>query len=146
MEVLKYPHEHLRTTTTPVDKVTPELVQQAEEMYKVMRAENGVGLAANQVGLSISLIVLEDQGKPLFLFNPKIIQYSKETEIKYEGCLSFDKKVCRVKRSTSIKIKFRNVYNKMTYRELSGLQARACQHEMDHLLGILVIDYKGKYE
>lgn len=146
MQIITYPDDHLRVETKAVEKVTPELIQTGEEMYKVMREANGIGLAANQVGLDISLIVLEDHGKPLIAFNPKIVEYSKDTEISYEGCLSFSPKVCKVKRSLSVKAKFRNVYNKMEYREFTGLQARAFQHELDHLKGILLIDYRGKYE
>jgi len=146
MNIIMYPDDHLRVETKAVEKVTPELVQTAEEMYKVMREANGIGLAANQVGLDISLIVLEDDGKPLMMFNPKIVEYSKDTDITYEGCLSFSPRVCKVKRSLSVKAKFRNIHNKMEYIELSGLKARALQHELDHLKGILLIDYKGKYE
>ena len=146
MNILKYPDDLLRVETKAVQTVTPELLNIANEMYKTMKEAGGIGLAANQVGLDISLIVLEDDGKPLVMFNPKIVLYSKETEIKYEGCLSFSQRVCKVKRSTSVKAKFRNIHNKMEYREFSGLKARALAHELDHLSGVLVIDYRGKYE
>ncbi len=146
MEIIKYPDDLLRVECNAVEKVTPELVNTANEMYKTMREANGIGLAANQCGLDISLIVLEDDGKALVCFNPKIVEYSTDKEIKYEGCLSFSPKVCKVQRSLSIKVKFRNIHNKMEYKELSGLKARAFQHECDHLRGILLIDYRGKYE
>ncbi len=65
--ILQYPNDHLKIKTKSIEVVTPELVETANEMYKVMREAGGVGLAANQVGLDISLLVLEDNGSPLII-------------------------------------------------------------------------------
>lgn len=146
MEILKYPNDHLRTTTKAVDKITPELIQTAEEMYRVMREANGIGLAANQVGLDISLIVLEDDGKMLALFNPTILQRSARLEYSAEGCLSFPEVLRIIKRPTEVTVKYRDTNNKMQYRVLRGLQARAMVHEYEHLQGKLFIDLEERQE
>lgn len=140
MNILTYPDEHLRVKTKSVTKITPELVNTAKDMYQVMRAANGIGLAANQVGLDISLIVLEDNGKPLIAFNPTILQRSKEQERGKEGCLSFPNVIRMIKRPSEVTIKYRDENNKMMYRVLKGLQARCLIHEYNHLQGKLFID------
>ena len=144
MEILQYPHDHLRTSTKSIEKVTPELVETAKEMYKVMREANGVGLAATQVGLDISLIVLEDNGSMLALFNPTILKKSTNQEYGMEGCLSFPGMFRRLKRPTEVTIKYRDINNKMQFKKLENLQARALIHENDHLQGKLFIDLEEK--
>lgn len=144
MDILKYPDEHLRTKTKSVEYVTPELFDTALEMYRVMREAKGIGLAATQVGLDISLIVLEDDGTPLILFNPLILHRSKELEYAAEGCLSFPDVYRIIKRPLEVTIKYRSEHNKMKYAVLKGLQARCLIHEVDHLNGKLMIDYETK--
>lgn len=140
MKILQYPNDHLRTSTKSVDKVTPELVDTAKEMYKVMIEAGGIGLAATQVGLDMSLLVLEDNGTMLALFNPTILKQSKEQEYDMEGCLSFIGKYRCIKRPLEITAKYRDIHNKMQYRIFKGIQARALIHEYEHLRGILYID------
>lgn len=144
MELLQYPNYNLRITTKAVEKVTPELVEIAKEMYKLMYAANGLGLAAPQVGLDISLIILEDQGKPLIIFNPIILKRSKEQEYDSEGCLSFNGVFRLIKRPLEVTAKYRDVTGKMQYQVFKGLQARVFIHEYDHLFGKLMIDYEEK--
>lgn len=144
MNILTYPDDHLRKKTTAISKVTPELLAIANEMYQVMRANNGIGLAANQVGLDISLIVLEDEGKPLIMFNPVILKRSPDQEYSQEGCLSFPGVFRLIKRPKEVTVKYRNVDNQMSYAVLKGLQARCLIHEYDHLFAKLMIDYEEK--
>lgn len=144
MEILQYPNEHLRTKTVAVLEVTPELVTTAHEMYEIMKAENGIGLSAPQVGLNLSLIVLEDEGKPLIMFNPVILQRSQHLEYASEGCLSFPNVFRIIKRPREVTVKYRNVNNKMTYAVLKGIQARCLIHEVEHLQGRLFIDIEEK--
>ncbi len=115
MKILEYPDEHLRKSTKGVDKITPELVETAKQMYKVMRDNNGIGLAANQVGLDISLIVMEDDGKMLALFNPVILKRSKELEYAAEGCLSFPNVFRIIKRNLEVVVKYRDINGKMQH-------------------------------
>lgn len=144
MKILQYPNDHLRTTTKAVDKVTPELVEIAKEMYKVMSEASGLGLASTQVGLDMSLLVLEDEGKMLALFNPMILKKSKDVISDWEGCLSFTGQFYKLKRPKEITAKYRDINNKMQYRTFVGMQARALIHEYEHLKGILFIDQSEK--
>lgn len=144
LTILQYPNDHLRIKTKGVTEVTPELVATAQEMYKVMREAGGIGLAATQVGLDISLLVLEDQGKPLIMFNPSILKRSQEQEYKSEGCLSFIGVIRLIKRPKEVTVKYRDINGKMQYIVLQGIMARAAVHEIDHLLGKLMIDYEEK--
>lgn len=109
-----------------------------------MREAKGIGLAATQVGLDISLIVLEDSGSPLILFNPTIIHRSKTLEYAAEGCLSFPDVYRIIKRPLEVTIKYRSEHNKMKYAVLKDLQARCLIHEVEHLQGKLFIDIEEK--
>ncbi len=142
MKILTYPNDALRVKTKAVEKVTPELAATAQEMYKVMRSENGLGLAATQVGLDISLLVLENNGKPLIMFNPKTLAQSKDKAAGPEGCLSFPGEFKELKRPITVDVKYRDAQNKMQFIKLSGMMARAYLHEADHLQGKLFIDYE----
>ncbi len=146
MEILKYPDEKLRIKTKSITEVTPELLITATEMYKVMREARGIGLAAPQVGLDISLIVLEDSGSPLILFNPIILHRSKDLEYAAESCLSFPDVYRIIKRPLEVTVKYRSEHNKMKYAVLKGIQARCIIHEVDHLMGRLFIDLEEKKE
>lgn len=141
MQILEYPNDLLRIKTKPVPKVTPEMVETAETMYKVMREANGIGLAATQVGLDYSFLVLEDNGQGLYMWNPVILQRSPRTEYSSEGCLSFPGVIRIIQRPTEVTVKYRDKNNKMQYIVLRGLQARAMVHEYEHLFGKLFIDY-----
>lgn len=140
MKILEYPNDLLRVKTKAVTKVTDEMIETAETMYKVMREANGVGLAATQVGLDYSFLVLEDNGKALNMWNPVILQRAARTEYSSEGCLSFPGIIRIIKRPTEVTVKYRDKNNKMQYIVLRGLQARAMVHEYEHLFGKLFID------
>lgn len=140
MKILEYPNDLLRVKTKAVTKVTPEMIETAETMYKVMREANGIGLAATQVGLDYSFLVLEDNGKALYMWNPVIIQRNNRLEYSSEGCLSFPGVIRMIKRPTEVTVKYRDKNNKMQYIVLRGLQARAMVHEYEHLFGKLFID------
>jgi peptide deformylase len=140
MQILTYPNDHLRITTKAVEKVTPELVDIAQEMYKTMREAKGLGLASTQVGLDIALLVLEQQGNPLIMFNPKTMRQSQVKETGIEGCLSFPNEFLDVTRATEVEVIYRDVNNKMQFIKLKGMMARAYLHEHDHLHGKLFID------
>lgn len=146
MQILEYPHDSLRQKTKAVDKITPELVEIAKEMYSTMKAAGGIGLAANQVGLDISLIVLEDNGKPLILFNPTILKRSPRSEYSSEACLSFPNVIRMIKRTTEVTVKYRDETGRMQYLVLRGLQARCIEHEYDHLQGKTFLDLEQRKE
>lgn len=144
MTILTYPDDRLRVKCVSVDKVTPELAAIAKEMYEVMRAANGIGLAANQVGLNIRLVVLDNRGTPMYLFNPKIMEESKDKHTDNEACLSFPNIVKKIPRAYDVIVKYRDVNNGRQFVKLSGIMARAVLHEINHIDGILLSDMEEK--
>lgn len=144
MTILTYPDDKLRVETKAVETVTPELVQIAKDMYTAMKAANGIGLAAPQVGLDIRLIVLDDKGSPLYMFNPKVLMESKDKHSDNEACLSFPNITKRIPRAYEVTVKFRDINNKRQFMRVSGILARAVLHEIDHLNAILLIDMEEK--
>ena len=113
-------------------------------MFETMAQNNGLGLAAPQVGQSIQLCIINFNGEKYVLINPKITAKSWRKEICEEGCLSFPEKFIPVKRSESVKVKATNEKGEKIKLSAFGLLARALQHEIDHLNGILFITHEVK--
>ncbi len=112
-----------------------------KEMSEIMYTQDGVGLAAPQVGIS-KRFFLYDIGERLnVVVNPEILEKSKETELGQEGCLSIPNIYEEISRSTWIKVKYEDERGNLFVRELTGYEARVFQHELDHLNGKLFIDY-----
>ena len=117
--------------------VDKNAVDVESEMIAIMKTFNGIGLAANQVGLlkRVFVIKLKDSEKPFGMFNPKIISISKEEQSNQEGCLSFPNLWLDIKRPASIDVEYLdNTGNKCTIT-LKGIDARCFLHELDHLDG-----------
>lgn len=144
LEIKKYPDPVLRKIAKPIDVVTDDIIKLSMDMIETMRLSRGAGLAANQVGVPIRLIVLEanaDKGqKALAIINPEIIK-SESEEVVEEGCLSLPKYYEFVKRAKKVQVKGKTLGNEPFQIECEGHLARAFQHEIDHLNGILFIDY-----
>ena len=144
MQIKTYPDPILRKICTPVETVTGEVHRLCENMIETMRLAQGVGLAANQVGVPIRLIVLDPRArkedKPIILLNPVIVQQESE-EITEEGCLSLPKFYEFVKRAKKIVVRATNIQEESCEIECEGFLARAVQHELDHLNGVLLIDH-----
>jgi len=159
LSILQYGNPMLRAKGKRVDKIDSRIRELAQNMIETMHAANGVGLAAQQVGEALRLTVLdisevEDRlstmklnGKeldpksamPLVLINPEI-EMSGETDVGTEGCLSFPEITGEIERAKSINVRAQNVDGETIEIKASGLLARAIQHELDHLNGILFID------
>jgi peptide deformylase len=159
LEIVKYGDAVLRQKGKPVGEITEEVRALAEDMIETMRAANGVGLAAQQVGIAQQLTVLEveateerpstmtidgkevdmAQWMPMVLLNP-VLELGKEKESGNEGCLSFPEITAEIERSHWVKAKGRLLDGREIEFEATGLLARALQHETDHLNGILFID------
>ena len=130
----------LRTVCRPVDAITPRVLTLLDDMIDTMRAANGVGLAAPQVGIMKRIVVVETEpGNVIELINPKIIAFAGEQEGQ-EGCLSVPGEAGIVKRPMHVTVRAMN--RKGETFEISGseLTARAFCHELDHLDGKLYID------
>lgn len=133
----------LRTPAAKVTEITDETRQLIRDMFETMYAEEGVGLAAPQVGISERIIVVDpqqDDVPPFALINPEITELSKETEKGEEGCLSIPGLRDLVERSYRAVVRGTTPEGEERTLELTGLPARIIQHEVDHLDGILFID------
>ncbi len=148
LEIKKYPEKILREQAAPVKEFNPELQRLIDDMIETMYAAPGVGLAANQVGVSMQVIVIDvnsrEENIPLIvLVNPRIIYTEGETAVE-EGCLSVPDYMTVVKRAESVKVTGLDRHGKPLEIEGAGLLSRAIQHEVDHINGILLIDRIGR--
>ena len=142
MEIVRYPADILRQKTELVDRFDAELAAFANQMITTMVEGRGIGLAAPQVGQLKSLFVAQDgDNKPLIFINPEIIGTSLEVVPYEEGCLSIPGVYEEVIRPEAVVIQAYNEKGRPFKRECTGLLARIVQHELDHLKGILFIDY-----
>jgi len=127
-----------------VTDISAELCKLSEDMIETMRAARGVGLAANQIGVPVRIISLElgleKESQSLVLVNPEIVQLTSE-ETAEEGCLSLPGFYETVKRARQVLVKAVTLEGKEFSLECEGLLARAFQHEIDHLNGILLVDH-----
>jgi len=144
MQIKTYPDPVLRKVCKPIESIHDEMVTLCDDMVETMRLAQGAGLAANQVGVSIRLIVLDPRtkknDKPIILINPVITEQNSE-EITEEGCLSLPKFYEYVKRAKRIFVTGINIKGEPFEMECDGFMARAVQHELDHLNGVLLIDH-----
>jgi peptide deformylase len=112
----------------------------ANQMFSFMRKNNGIGLAAPQVGISKRLFVMEIDAVQRACFNPEITDQSVDLTDCPEGCLSFPKDECIIKRPSAVSVRYQNVQGTWIQEQLDGLAARCFQHELDHLNGITMHD------
>jgi peptide deformylase len=135
----------LRIKSTPVAEVNDEIRKLFDDMLETMYHANGIGLAAIQIAIPKRLLVLDlhtdDQNTPMFMANPEIISISEEKSIYNEGCLSVPGQWADVTRPASVTITYLDYHNKKQTLEADHLLATAIQHEIDHLNGIVFIDY-----
>jgi len=147
MEKLKlrfYPDNILKQKTKPVKEIDQEIRKLIDEMKKIMKENNGVGLAANQVGVNLSLFIAEDKNKILTFINPKIIKLEGEKITLDEGCLSLPKIFGYIKRYPLVVIEYLDIWGKKRKLKAKGLLAQIIQHEIDHLEGKLFIEKADK--
>ena len=140
LKILKVGDPALRKICRPVDTITPRVLTLLDDMIDTMRAANGVGLAAPQVGVLRRIVVIETEEEGLFeLINPKIIAYSGEQESE-EGCLSVPGRWGITRRPMHVTVRAMNRKGEIVDYTGSGLLAKAFCHELDHLDGKLYID------
>ena len=147
MEILLVPHPMLRQKANKLKFITKDDIKIAKLMMEIMIKAPGVGLAANQVGILKQIITINFEDKEnnkkanYILFNPTIIQYSEETSVMEEGCLSLPEQYADVERPKEIVLEYIDENEKMIKKEIDGYEARILQHEIDHLSGKLFVDY-----
>ena len=148
-QILTEPNKILREKSLPVDKVDSEIQKLMDDMLETMYAAPGIGLAAIQVGIPKRIIVLdiaqkEGEKKPMFFVNPEIIDKSKNNSIYEEGCLSVPGQFAEIERPDKCHVKYLDYNGQENEIKAEGMLATCIQHEMDHLEGVLFIDYLSK--
>ena len=140
LKIVKFGDETLRKVCRPVDEITPKITRLLDDMIETMRAANGCGLAAPQVGVLRRIVVIEvEEGNVIELINPKIIATAGEQE-GAEGCLSVPGRRGIVKRPRHVTVRATNRHGEVFELSGSDLLARAFCHELDHLDGKLYVD------
>ena len=150
LSILKFPDPTLKKVSLPVENITGDTVRLVQDIVETMYAAPGVGLAAPQMGKLQRIIVIdidyENPGKNLIkLVNPEIRRAEGEL-IWEEGCLSVPETTVIIKRPQKIKIKYTDEENEVIENEFDDLTARVLLHEIDHLDGKLIVDYKDLEE
>ncbi|KZN44297.1 peptide deformylase [Pseudoalteromonas luteoviolacea] len=143
LEVLKFPNERLRTVAKPVKEVNDETRQIVKDMLETMYDENGVGLAATQVDIHQRIVVIdvsEERNEPYVLINPEIVA-SEGNMVCEEGCLSVPYSYAKVDRAEKVTVKALNENGEEYQFDAQELLSNCVQHELDHLVGKLFIDY-----
>ena len=148
-KILIEPDPILRKKCESLEQVDDDVRKLMKEMLETMYEAPGIGLAAVQVGILKRLIVIDiskdkEKRDPLFLVNPKIVHQSKETSIYEEGCLSLPGQFAEIERPAKCVLKYINFNVNEEELKAEGLLATCIQHEVDHLNGILFIDYLSK--
>ena len=143
LEVLRFPDERLRTVAKPVTEINDDTRQIVKDMLETMYDENGIGLAATQVDIHQRIVVIdvsEERNEPRVLINPEITKRDGST-ISEEGCLSVPHSYAKVDRAETVTVKAQNEQGEEYELGAEGLLAVCIQHELDHLMGKLFIDY-----
>jgi peptide deformylase len=144
LPILRYPDPRLRTVARPVTAVDGRIRQLVDDMIETMREADGLGLAATQVDVHERVIVMdtsEQHDQPLVLINPEIIARSAEMKVSEEGCLSVPQVYDRVERHAHVTVRALGRDGLPFELFADGLTAVCVQHEMDHLLGKVFVEY-----
>ena len=148
-KILIEPNKILRQVSQPVLEVNKEIQSLLDDMLETMYSANGIGLAAIQIGVPKNLVVIdlltkEKKKDPMFFINPKILKKSSKMSKYEEGCLSIPNLFAEVKRPSECEIEYLDYEGNKKSLKATGLLATCIQHEIDHLKGILFIDYLSK--
>ncbi len=148
-EIITAPNPVLKQEARPVDKVDDAIRRQMDRMLTTMYDAPGIGLAANQVGLLNRVLVMdlvttrseEEKPSPIFMVNPQIIYESEQMSVIDEGCLSVPEHYAEIERPAIIRVKYWDYDGKEAEIEAGDLLSHCVQHEIDHLNGVLFVDY-----
>ena len=148
-KILTEPNKILRQVSKPVKKVGKYEQSLMDDMLDTMYAADGIGLAAIQIGVPKRIIVMDiswskGEKKPMYFVNPVIKEKDKEKSIYEEGCLSVPNQFAEIERPKKCEVEYLDYKGKKKLLKTEGLLATCIQHEMDHLEGILFIDYLSK--
>ena len=148
-KILTEPDPFLRQKSTPVEQVDDEIRSLMDDMRETMYAAPGIGLAAVQIGVPKRVIVIDlskdsEKRDPMYFVNPEIIKKSEDDASYEEGCLSVPNQFAEIDRPKNCDVEYLDYNGKKKLLKAEGLLATCIQHEMDHLEGILFIDYLSK--
>ena len=148
-KILTEPDQFLRKKSLEVDLVDDSIRSLMDDMLETMYAAPGIGLAAIQIGVPKRVIVIDlsrdnQKKQPMYFVNPKIVSNSDNDAIYEEGCLSVPNQFAEINRPDRCEVHYLDYENKKQILNAEGLLATCIQHEMDHLEGILFIDYLSK--
>jgi peptide deformylase len=148
-EILVVPDPILKQVSKPVETVDDDLRALMDDMLETMYAAPGIGLAAIQIGVPKRVIVMDlaregEPPAPRYFVNPEILWASEETAPYEEGCLSVPEIFDEVERPSQVKLRYMDYNGKVVEEDAEGLYAVCIQHEMDHLEGVLFIDYLSR--
>jgi len=144
LTILRYPDPRLHNVARPVAEVDDRIRKLAKAMLETMYDAEGIGLAATQVDAHVRLVVIdisESRDQPMVLVNPEIVWASAETRIGEEGCLSVPGIYDGVQRSLAVRVEALDLDGKRQVHEAEGTLAVCIQHEMDHLIGKVFVEY-----
>jgi peptide deformylase len=148
-DIIILPDSQLRLISKPVEKITPEIRALADDMFETMYEAPGIGLAAIQIAVPLRLITMdlskkEGEKEPRVFINPEILSSSEELSVYEEGCLSIPEYYEEVERPARVRVRFMDIDGKIHEEDADGLYATCIQHEIDHLNGVLFVDYLSK--
>ncbi len=143
--ILIFPDKRLRAKATEITEFDETVHDLAQDLFNTMYDAPGIGLAANQIGVFLSMFVMdcsakEDPPAPRALVNPAVVWSSEDKEKHEEGCLSFPGQLAEVARPASVEIESQDLNGVRRRERFDGFPARCAQHEIDHLNGVLFID------
>ncbi len=144
LPILRYPDPRLHTVARPVAAVDDRIRRLVDDMLQTMYAADGVGLAATQVDVHERVIVMdtsEQHDQPVVLINPEIVRRSAEMAVNEEGCLSVPQTYDRVERHARVTVRAQDRQGEFFELDTEGLAAVCVQHELDHLMGRVFVEY-----
>src|SRR6201989_3024663 len=149
-EIIILPDKQLRLVSKPIEKVTTQVRKLADDMFETMYDAPGIGLAAIQVAEPVRRITMDlskkkgEEKNPRVFINPEILSSSEEMSVYEEGCLSIPEYYEEVERPAKVRVRFTDLDGKVHEEDAEGLFATCIQHEIDHLNGVLFVDYLSK--
>jgi len=149
LPLVTIPDPRLRLVSEPIQEITDEIRRLADDMLETMYDAPGVGLAAIQIGVAKRIVTMdvsksETERQPMVLINPEITWASEEKRVYEEGCLSIPEYYEEVERPDRVRFRYQTLAGEVIEQEADGLLATCVQHEIDHLNGVLFIDYLSK--
>ena len=148
-EIIILPDKQLRLVSTPIEKVTSEVRKLADDMLETMYEAPGIGLAGIQIAVPQRIVTMDlakkdDEPQPRVFINPEILWSSEERSFYEEGCLSIPEYYEEVERPAKVRVRYVDLDGKVHEEEADGLFATCIQHEIDHLNGVLFVDYLSR--